>query len=1143
MQKQLKQISGSRLFRVGALSLVLYALVGFLLLPYLVERYVPDYVDETLQRQASIGHVRINPFLLRVEISDFSLQESDKRPIAAFRQLLIDFELSSLFRWAWTFADIRLEGLDLLIDNGPNHRLNLVELADSFPPGEAPSADDDNRPARLLLMQIALVDSAFTYSDRSGKTPASITLKPVNLELKNLSTLPERNGPHALSADLPEGGKLNVEGEVTLHPLAATGTLGIQGFKPASIWNFLRDSIRLAEPQGVIDLQLGYRFSHAKGKTRFSAQGLQLHAAGLDVREPAAQEPLLALETLDVKDGQFDLDTRALSLPRLELRNGRVGVALAADGTVNWQNLTVAESAPASPAASPKPPEAAAPWRIQLGATQLDNIAVQVTDHNRPTPLALDVGQVGASLKADINIGDTTTVTANDIALKLAKLALTPIEESEPLATLAEFQLDGGRVDTGNREVGISQVTLRGGNTRIERDAQGTTRLFAALSGAKDTGAEVTATAAAEQSAWRFKLDALQLEAFHVDYAHLSLQPALAYTLEDITATLKNLSNDVQTPVSFEAALRVAQGGALTANGSFAPDGSSADVKLKLDHIALDPLHSLLAQHAALVLKNGAASAETDLEYRLEPAGPLLRAKGTAHVTDLLINETAGGDRFLSWKSLAADGIDFASRPGRLNIKDVSLVAPGAKVHIFEDRSVNLGKVFTTGATASSPTPPKQPAQPPERADAAEQAFPVKVARVRVEKGIVDYSDESLVLPFAAKIRDFHGTVSGITSDPASRAKLALEGRVEEYGQAKVSGALSPFAPARFTDIRTEFRNIDMPPLSPYSATFAGRKIASGKLSLDLEYKIDDSALAGDNKILLEKFTLGEPVDSPDALDLPLDLAVALLTDSQGRIDVAVPVTGDLDNPKFSLGGVIGQAVMRMLTKLITAPFSALGGLLGGSGELSNAIAFDPGSVQIQPPQQEKLVNVGKALRDRPQLKVIVGGRYDPERDGVALRTQRVQRELATELDIELAPDEAPAPAAFEFAQTQRALEKLLEVRAGDNAIDAFQSQFEQQSGQAVERVNPVLALIGQESPDHAFYAALFDRLVELHPLAEADLKALAQRRAELVAQALVTDAGVDKQRVDIGSVETAKGARDNQVETTLALDVQTAKK
>lgn len=1153
MLLQFDRIVGHKAFRFGAAAVLVYSLLGFLLLPYVIEQYLPDYARETLQRQASIGAVRVNPFLFKVEADDVRLREQDGRPIVAFRYLLVDFELSSLFRWAWTFADIRIEGLDLLIEKGLDGRLNLDALAESFPVTEAETPQpEDSGVVRLLLSQVACIDCILTYSDRSGKEPAHFTLRPFDLRFNNVATLPERHGTYALSAELPGGGNLYHQGEVSLRPFVAQGDWSIQGFRPASLWAFLRDKLRLAEPQGTLVFQAGYRFAIANGKLQLDVQRLHLHVAGLDVREPGAQVPLLALETFDLMNGSFDLDKHSLSLPQIVLRNGHVSAALAEDGTVNWQKLVVANGMPAMKPPT-KPAQPAAPWRIQLGATQVENIAVQVVDRSRATPLAVDIGQLGASLKTDITLGaDTTAVAVNGIALRLARLALNAVGEPAPLATLGEVALDAGSVDTAKREVRIGQMSLRGGMTRIDRDAQGDARLFTAFAGSRDGGAATNnASAATDTSAWRYRLDTVQLDGYRVGFSDQRLQPVLAYDLEDITATLKNFSNDAQTPVDFQAGLRVAQGGALSATGRFAADGSSAQAQVTLERIALGPLRPLLARHALLDLKAGDVSAVTDLDYTSGESGSVVRATGTASVADLLINEEIGGDRFIAWKTLTADGIEYASEPGRLTIKEMRLSAPSAKVQIFEDRSVNLGKVFEKGASPDAKVKPERapaqqepaaekPAPVTEKSDATTQTFPVTVARIRVEKGIVDYSDQSLVLPFAAKIRDVHGAVTGIASDPASRARLDLEGRVEEFGSAKVSGALSPFAPKQFTDIRMHFRNIDMPPFSPYSATFAGRKIASGKLSLDLEYKINDSVLAGDNKILLERFTLGEPIDSPDALDLPLDLAVALLTDAQGRIDVAVPVTGDMNSPKFSLSGVIGQAVVRMLTKIVTAPFSALGNLLGGAGgEQANAIAFEPGSVRLLPPQQEKLVQLGKALRERPQLKVVVGGRYDPEQDGSALRSERVRRELAAALDIQIAPEEDPGPVAFDDAQTQRALEKLLETRAGDKAMDEFQVQYEQQAGQAVTRVNPMLALVGQESPDHAFYAALFAHLVEIHPLAEADLQALAQRRADTVAQALVTDAGVDKLRVGAGAIEATGSNRDNLIDTQLALDVQ----
>ncbi|HEY9197900.1 MAG TPA: DUF748 domain-containing protein [Gammaproteobacteria bacterium] len=1154
LQPRLRRIAGNRAFRSGAIALVLYALAGFLLLPYLVEHYVPKYARDTLQRQASVAAVRFNPFLFKLEADDFRLQESDGQPIAAVRRLLIDFELSSLFRWAWTFADIRLDGLDMNIVHGADGRLNLVELARSFPTSEKPR-QPDAEPVRMLLSHIAVVNSAVIYSDLADGEAASTTLKPVNFELEDVTTLPERDGAFALSAELPDNGSVYVQGVTRLRPFTVTGDISIQGFRPAAVWKFLTDKLRLAEPQGEFVFQSAYRFALMQNGAQLELKKMQLHVAGLDVREPDAQTPLLALKTLEVKNGQFDLAKRELTLPHIGLHAGQIGMAIAKDGTVNWQTLAVRKSAAVAHSADGAAQTAAQddkPWHIRLGAVDVGDVAVQATDRSRATPLALDVGQLTARLDADIAAGGpASAVSVNAAAIDLARLSLKPLGEAEPLATLAQIKLEQGRVDTAARSIGIGRILLRDGATRIERDEQGNARLFEALADARPGKIQSMDKSG---PAWRFKLDTLQLEALRVALVDLSLEPALQYDLEDITATLTKVSNDPQTPVGFETGWRYAQGGSFGAKGSFLTDGTRLDARMSSRQVALEPLRALLARHAALDLRQGNVSAEIDLEYRQEGREgkdePSLRATGTAHIDDLLIHEEITGDRFLAWQTLTADGIAYASGsgPAQLSIKDMRLVAPRAKVEIFEDRSVNLGKVFDKKAAAtkeslkdaadSSSSRRRSESQRIDAAETSSDPVQVKVARVRVEKGIVFYSDHSLVLPFAAQIRDFQGTATGISSARDSRARLEFEGRVEDYGSAKVSGALSPFSPKHFTDIRTTFRNIAMPPLSPYSATFAGRKIAEGKLSLDLEYKIDDGALAGDNKILLEQFTLGERVDSPDALDLPLDLAVALLTDSRGRIDVAVPVSGDMNKPTFSLGGVIGQAVVRMLTRIVTAPFSALGNLFGGGDKQANAIAFDPGSDRLTPPQQEKLAKVGKALHERPQLKVMVGGRYDPKRDGAALRAVRVRRELAAELDIKLAPDEAPGPVAFEQAQTQRALENLLEARAGGKAIDEFQGRFEQRAGKPVERVNPVLALIGQESPDHAFYEALFEHLVEIHPLAEADLHALAQRRSESVVQALVDAGGIDRQRVGAAEIASAEKNRDNAVETVLSLDV-----
>ncbi len=1119
MHPLVRRIVVRRPFQIGVGVLVLYALLGFLLLPFLIERAVPNYVRDTLHRQASVGAVRVNPFLLTLTAENVKLNEADGRPIAAFRRLFVDFETSSLFHRAWTFRDVRIEGLDLHVERAPKGELNLAALIDSLPKDPKPAPEKNPTPTRLLLWHVALVDGRLSFQDHAGKAPAGITFIPINLELKELTTLQDRRGAITLDATLEGGGKLEGRCELALRPFAATGRLTIRKFPAATAWPFLRDHLRLAEFKGMIDLESGFRAVSDKDIMQLTLSDIHLHSTGLELREPDAQAPLLALQTLDASGGRVDLDKHSVTLPQLALSNGQFGLAIAKDGAVNWARLSTADAAP--PAAAP------VAWHVSLDKVQLANIAVHVADRSRPVPLTLAVGQLGATLKLGIATGVATTVTAAADNIDLSKLVLQPQGDAEPPLTLGAVSLTDGKLDTGARTVTIGQLALREGQARLMRSAEGKLHLFDALSGA-DRPAAVPA------APWRYRLATLQVQDFKARLADASYQPALALDLDEITATLKDLANDDKTALRFDAALHMVQGGRVSGSGTVAADHRSAQGKLIVDKVNLEPLQALIARHTTLSLQTGMASAATEWEYQAKGASDaVLSAGGTARIDKLLLKETRSGDRFLACKAVAANGIHYRSAPGKLIIDDVRVIEPDAKVLIFPDRTINLIKAFEKNAAD------KTAATPATEQQTNDNRFPIEIARVRVERGKVDYTDQSLVLPFSTKIKDFHGTVTGISSDPDSRAKVRLDGTVEQYGTARVNGTLSPFDPKHYTDIRTRFTNVEMPRLSPYSATFAGREIATGKLSLDLEYKIVDGKLAGNNMVLLDHFTLGKSVQSKDALDLPLDLAVALLTDSRGHIDIAIPVTGDLTKPNFALGKVIGEAIRQVLVKIITAPFRALGALLGGGDQQRfDAVAFGPGSAQLAPPQLEKLKQLADALVKRPQLKLMVEGRYDPKRDSTALRAEHVRRAVSAELDIALGADARAAPVVFDEAKSQRALEALYRKRAGADALETFQAQYQAKAGKPVERVNPVLAVFGKASPDQAFYKALYRELVKIQPLADSELTELARQRASIIVKALVQEDGVAPERIGTAAPGSVDKSAKTGVETTLSLSV-----
>ena len=404
----------------------------------------------------------------------------------------------------------------------------------------------------------------------------------------------------------------------------------------------------------------------------------------------------------------------------------------------------------------------------------------------------------------------------------------------------------------------------------------------------------------------------------------------------------------------------------------------------------------------------------------------------------------------------------------------------------------------------------------------------------------MSFGDLSLVLPFATRVHGLNGVVVGIGSDPGSRSTVKLDGRVDEFGQVKVDGALSAFRPKVFTDLSVIFRNVPMSTLTPYSATFAGRRIVAGTMDLDLQYKIDRGALVGENKVVLTKLQLGERVESSGAMRLPLDLAIAILSDSEGRIDIALPVKGNVDSPEFSYGHLIWQALVTVITKIVTSPFRALAGLLGGEADAERlqTIAFEPGSDVVQPPEREKLQRVADVLGKRTQLKLTVHGGYEAKVDGEALRSLRVRRDLAQRMDVKLKPGEDPGPVAFDQAKSQRTLETLLTERGGAKAVEEFQGAYEKSTGRKVERANRLLALVGRGSGDRDFYEALFRRLVETAPLADAEVMSLGQRRAEATARTLKERAGTAAARVEVGDTEAVGRAEGKAVPTRLELGV-----
>jgi hypothetical protein len=391
-------------------------------------------------------------------------------------------------------------------------------------------------------------------------------------------------------------------------------------------------------------------------------------------------------------------------------------------------------------------------------------------------------------------------------------------------------------------------------------------------------------------------------------------------------------------------------------------------------------------------------------------------------------------------------------------------------------------------------------------------------------------------------MHDLGGVVTGLSNDPATTAQVELDGKVDDYGSARVRGSIQPFRATEFTDLTLTFRNLEMTNLTPYSGKFAGRKIDSGKLSVDLEYKIKNRQLAGENKFVINKLKLGERVDSPDAMKLPLDLAIALLQDSNGIIDLDLPISGSLDDPQFSYGRIIWKAIVNVLTKLVTAPFRALGKLLGISSEKLESVDFDPGSSALLPPEQEKLKTLSEALAKRPALTLTLEPGYDPEADRRALQELAMRNDAVAVAGIKLAAGEAPGPVDVNNYKIQTWLEDRYAERVGKEAYKELRASYQDKNASAAARVmeSEMVERLARRfktrdtGPASAFHAELLERLTRQTKIDDDALVKLAQARGQAMHDALIK-LGLDAGRVGVAAPEKHT-AKDKLVPSKMSL-------
>ncbi len=978
-------ISKYRKHLLGVVAvLCAYAALGFFLAPWLVKKNAIAAIDAQFDAELAIEKVAINPFVLSLRIDGLHLNEASGDSLAKIEQIFVNFQLSSIFRRAWTFKQVHFTGPEFFVARDQSGELNLASLAPKLAAEEieAPELGTDAEPARLLIFDFAVRDSALHWDDLVPIDPVHTTFGPINIQITELNTLPLRAGQQDVVITTETLGALSWSGSLQLNPINSSGRATITGSHFPLTSAYMRYETGFDIVEGTAD-------------------------AGLDY-----------------------------------------SVMTQADGTIR---ATV----------------------------------------------------------------DNFDLTFYDVLVRSFHGANTEGGDSHDLISIPSIELNGGSLRWPEKAVELESLAISDAVIGLYRNAVGDFD-FGTASRADDADAQVSASAAIKQDsdAWRLLLRKLTVKDMSVGLRDDSVQPPAELGISALNLSVSDISSESGAIFPTEVDLLSRSGGSVSLSGTLTvlPE-PIADFHFTVDAMALANAHPYLKPLVDVNLDSGALS----LSGRLRSSpDDRLQLSGDLSIVDFLITETDEGSRLGSWARFDANKFAFSSAGQSLEITEIQLDEPYGDIRIARDGSVNLGRVKKSDAADGEESIDEDPAAREISSSAADTTSPlaVTIGKVVINNAAADYEDLSLPLPFAAKIADLNGDLTTIATDSSEPSTVALEGKVDEFGFVRVSGFVTPLDTSRNTDLKVSFQNVAMPKFSAYTIPFAGREIASGKLDLDLGYKVTASELVGENKVVLRDLELGDKVEHPGAMSLPLGLAVALLKDSEGKIDIDLPVRGNVDDPDFRYGGVVVKAFGTLIVKIVASPFALLGNLLGVEASELEFITFPPGRADLTPPELERAAKLAEALALRPELVLELRGVIDREMDGRALRSAMLDALVEARLAINAAggADEAM------YAQQQReVLEQLFSESEPDAAatLDGLRSQFTGSIEEADDGDS------GSQFDELAYAAELRQRLIDVQQLEETELAALGNERAANTRLAILAADTELSERIVIGGPQS----------------------
>jgi len=1039
------RLSRVRYLLAGVVAfLVVFGVVGAFVVPPLAHHAAEQKLSALLDRPVTIGSLSLDPYTLKVSAERLHIGErGGQGSFVDIDRVVVRPSWLSLLRLAPVIGEVRITAPRVSIVRFDAQRFNFSDLVDKFSTPSSPQ----KKSLPFSVANIRIENGRIDFDDRLLHEKHLIDQ--CNIGIPYIATLPSKTNIFVqpmLHARI-DGSPIAIDGKT--KPFAASReseiTLKVHALDVPRLLTYSPKKLPFIASSGKISTNLTIDFMMAGAAPALKISGT-VDLADMNVLD-TNRAPLVKAKALHLAMASVEPLREMYHFDAIRADGPVVNLSRDKNGALNLAQLFASPPPRATQKKLAKPASADAHHALpdlSIGHLALNGGALNWHDAALRQPASLTVSNINVALDhfstktktpapytfsaamghgGNVSATGTVTLAAKtaDAKITAAALALAPWQPY--IDSVNDVQIDAGagklganaalHVDWTNAPVAVhlSQGALALDSVKVR--PRGENRLALALAHVqlRLTQADLAPARNAQgqnQNAWHYQIGEADVTDSHLILTDDTTPRPVKLDVTGLQLKAQQLSDDLARAVPVQLQATVNRKGTLAARGSISPKPLKADLALeanRLDVAAVEPYfdHALNAtvSSALLNLKGQLALAQRatwHADYR-----------GDLALVHVRLLDKATSSPFAGWRALELSRMkaDYGDAGARVGVQQITFSGFYGRLLLDAQGKLNLVNIVgkqekdSESASPSAALPASQPAAaPPEpstaRADKGmdKDRMRVHVGQIVLKDGRANYTDDFVKPNYNASLVDIHGTIGAIGTHTVVPAPVNIEARLAPNGPITLTGVINPLAAKPALDLNAHARNIELTNLTPYSSKYAGYPILKGKLNVDLHYQLADDKLTADNHLFINQLTFGDHVDNDTATKLPVRLAVALLKNPKGEIDVDIPVSGSLSDPQFSLGGLIWRAVLHLVQKAVTAPFSLLANAFGTSGEELGYVEFAPGQASLTDGDARKLDTIAHALASKPDISIELTGRVDPAHDNPALGAQAIDRQI-----------------------------------------------------------------------------------------------------------------------------------------------------